>query len=231
VRTADACPVPAYLPPIVLPLLPWARKHVARVMRVYGIGPSDLWDETLTALLRASIYYNPDVGTTFRHYAQRAVNRACWCYVVRGRRPATLAPEALDGLEAIDLAPAPNTKPWPATRSPADPISLEWPCLRNGSRHPRRSENNTHPDPRAAMSRNFARERVRHAQLAPEKQRALYTLLRAQLPDRELALIGRDRILAWLHGLGLRRPTAVQSPGTRCSAGPDATASPSSMGH
>jgi hypothetical protein len=52
-------------------------------MRVYGLGPDDLWDETVTALLRAAIHYNPDAGTTFRHYAQRAVNRACWRYVVR----------------------------------------------------------------------------------------------------------------------------------------------------
>ena len=52
-------------------------------MRVYGLGPDDLWDETLTALLRAAVHYKPDVGTTFRHYARRAVNRACWRYVVR----------------------------------------------------------------------------------------------------------------------------------------------------
>lgn len=52
-------------------------------MRIYGLGPDDLWDETLTALLRAAVHYKPDVGTTFRHYAQRAVNRACWRYVVR----------------------------------------------------------------------------------------------------------------------------------------------------
>ena len=55
-------------------------------------------------------------------------------------------------------------------------------------------------------TRNYARERARHTALAPETQRAVYDLLRAQLPDRELALIGRARILAWLHSLGLRRP-------------------------
>src|SRR5262249_5322178 len=48
--------------------------------------------------------------------------------------------------------------------------------------------------------------RARHNAIAPEKQRAIYDLLRSQLPDRELALIGRDRILAYLHSLGLRRP-------------------------
>jgi hypothetical protein len=55
-------------------------------------------------------------------------------------------------------------------------------------------------------TRNYARERARDTALAPEKQRAVYNLLRAQLPDKELALVGRDRILAWLHSLGLRRP-------------------------
>jgi hypothetical protein len=56
-------------------------------------------------------------------------------------------------------------------------------------------------------TRNYARERARHDALAPEKQRALHDLLRSQLPDRELALVGRDRILAYLHSLGLRRPS------------------------
>jgi hypothetical protein len=74
--------VPSYLPALVVPLLPWARSHVQRVMRVNGLPAYDLWDETLTALLRASVYWQPDRSTTFRHYAQRAVNRACWRYVV-----------------------------------------------------------------------------------------------------------------------------------------------------
>jgi hypothetical protein len=55
-------------------------------------------------------------------------------------------------------------------------------------------------------TRNYARERARHNALAPEKQRAIYDLLRSQLPEREHALVGRDRILAWLHAFGLRRP-------------------------
>src|SRR5262245_12541113 len=45
-------------------------------------------------------------------------------------------------------------------------------------------------------TRNYARERARHNAVAPEKQRAIYELLRSQLPDKELALVGRDRILA-----------------------------------
>jgi hypothetical protein len=55
-------------------------------------------------------------------------------------------------------------------------------------------------------TRNYARERARHDTIAPEKQRAIHELLRSQLPDRELALVGRDRILAYLHSLGVRRP-------------------------
>jgi hypothetical protein len=55
-------------------------------------------------------------------------------------------------------------------------------------------------------TRNYARERARHNALAPEKQRGLYDLLRSQLPERERALVGRDRILGWLHDFGLRRP-------------------------
>jgi hypothetical protein len=56
------------------------------------------------------------------------------------------------------------------------------------------------------MSRNYARERTRHAALAPETQRALYALLRAQLPDRDHALVGWPSILAELDRLGIRRP-------------------------
>src|SRR5262249_13008559 len=55
-------------------------------------------------------------------------------------------------------------------------------------------------------TRNYARERARHDTIGPEQQRAIYDLLRSQLPARELALVRRDRILAYLHSLGLRRP-------------------------
>jgi hypothetical protein len=55
-------------------------------------------------------------------------------------------------------------------------------------------------------TRNYARERARHDAVAPEKQRALYELLRSQLPEYERALVGRERILTWLHDFGIRRP-------------------------
>jgi hypothetical protein len=55
--------------------------------------------------------------------------------------------------------------------------------------------------------RNHARERARHAALAPEKQRALYDLLVTQLPQHERALVGWNGILTYLHRtLQLTRP-------------------------
>jgi DNA-directed RNA polymerase specialized sigma24 family protein len=88
VLTAGSCPVPDYMPPLVRPVVPWARRHVAAVARRYGLGQHDLWDETLTALLRAAIYYIPETGA-FAPYAHTAIHRACWRYVVRqvARRP------------------------------------------------------------------------------------------------------------------------------------------------
>lgn len=80
------------------PILPWARRHVARVARRYHTGESDLWDETITALLRAAVYFDPippagtgggrdgsayNVAKAFGAYARLAINRACWRYVCR----------------------------------------------------------------------------------------------------------------------------------------------------
>jgi hypothetical protein len=57
------------------------------------------------------------------------------------------------------------------------------------------------------IPRNAARERSRHAAIAPARQRALYDLLVAQLPQHEHALVGWDAILAFLHRtLQLTRP-------------------------
>jgi hypothetical protein len=53
--------------------------------------------------------------------------------------------------------------------------------------------------------RNYFAERARHAALAPEKQRTLYETLTTQLPEYERAIVGRDRILAFLAHLGLTR--------------------------
>jgi DNA-directed RNA polymerase specialized sigma24 family protein len=85
--------VPGYLPAVARPVLPWARRHVARVARRYHTSEDDLWDETVTALLRAAIYY--DGIRPFNGYAHTAIHRACWRYVCRRiasrRQPLMLA--------------------------------------------------------------------------------------------------------------------------------------------
>jgi hypothetical protein len=43
----------------------------------------DLWDETIAALVRASVSYTPTTGA-FGPYARTAIHRACWRYVIRG---------------------------------------------------------------------------------------------------------------------------------------------------
>jgi hypothetical protein len=121
-------PVPAYLPARVRPVLPWARRHAARVAVRYQATLADLWDEALRALLRAAVYYQPQDATTyrsnrytkplpdaqsFRYYAKIAVNRACWRYCLRGRRvwlvgleehPVETAPSAEDEAIAREAA-------------------------------------------------------------------------------------------------------------------------------
>src|SRR5262249_6950501 len=54
--------------------------------------------------------------------------------------------------------------------------------------------------------RNYAAELAQLAAPASDRQRALYRMMREQLPEYELALTGWDRVLAFLHGLGIRRP-------------------------
>jgi hypothetical protein len=81
VPTAGSCPVPAICRPSLGPCCP-ARRHVARVSRRYHTGIDNLWDETVTALLRASVHYDPAMGA-FAGYAHTAIHRACWRYVCR----------------------------------------------------------------------------------------------------------------------------------------------------
>jgi Sigma-70 region 2 len=97
VPTAGSCPVPGYLPAVARPVLPWARRHVARVARRYHTGIDDLWDETIAALLRAAIYYDAASGP-FAGYAHTAVHRACWRYVCRqiAKRPLLLVIASVD---------------------------------------------------------------------------------------------------------------------------------------
>jgi hypothetical protein len=125
--------VPSYLPPIALPVVPWTKHHVARLAKAPNLNASDLWDEAVTALLRATVYYDPASGP-FPPYARTSVHRACWRYVVRGARrlPPHLpyAPE-LDALEAspeailLALEAAASRLPEPRqTRAPHAPAEL-----------------------------------------------------------------------------------------------------------
>jgi hypothetical protein len=76
-------PVPGYVPAVVRPVLPWTRRHVARVAARYHASQDDLWDEAVTALLRASFHWQPALGA-FGPYGRTAIHRACWRYVIRG---------------------------------------------------------------------------------------------------------------------------------------------------
>jgi hypothetical protein len=71
-RPADRYPVPGYVPAEVCPVLRWTRRHVARVTARYQASPDDLWDEALTALIRAAVYFKPQDPAAYRssEYAQ-----------------------------------------------------------------------------------------------------------------------------------------------------------------
>jgi hypothetical protein len=81
-------------------MLPWTRRHVARVATRYGASQDDLWDAALTALIRAAVYFREQPADAYQatiyarplpaarsltYYARLAVNRACWRYVIRGQ--------------------------------------------------------------------------------------------------------------------------------------------------
>ena len=95
--------VPAYIPTVVCPVLPWARRHVAQVAARYQASLDDLWDEAITAILRAAVYYEPATGA-FGPYARTAVHRACARAVNVGqhRRRSRLATIPLDALDERD---------------------------------------------------------------------------------------------------------------------------------
>ena len=82
-----APPVPAYLPTdLVGHVLAWTYKYCHRTAGQHGVPLADLWDEAITALLRATLHGDLVHGTIGTHYAQTAVRRACWRYVLRGHR-------------------------------------------------------------------------------------------------------------------------------------------------
>jgi hypothetical protein len=141
-------PVPGYLPDRVRPLLKWARKHVSKVAAREGIPAADLWDETITALLRASLHADP--GPLY-HYAQTAVHRACWRYVVRGQRTRIKTePLARDRDEADDPT-VPSAEAvclaWEAARARPDSDTLRAPDSRATSRNSRTTAPPAPPGP------------------------------------------------------------------------------------
>jgi hypothetical protein len=97
--------VPAYIPTVVCPVLPWARRHVARVAARYQASLDDLWDEAVTALLRAAVYYDAAAGA-FGPYARTALHRACAraVHVGQRRRTGTLDTVSFEDVPALDVA-------------------------------------------------------------------------------------------------------------------------------
>jgi DNA-directed RNA polymerase specialized sigma24 family protein len=184
VFTAGSCPVPDYVPPLVRPVLPWARRHVAAVARRYGLGVDDLWDETVTALLRATLSFKPDAGA-FAPYAHTAIHRACWRYVVRQavKRPPMVSLE--DAGERLELT-APSAEAEAIAR---DAARRAWLLREHAALAAARGDPDTatrlrdvapKPPPSPARPvdarlgaadvpgpRNYFAERVRHAALYP----------------------------------------------------------------
>ena len=151
-------PVPAYLPALVRPVLPWTRRHVARVAVRYQTTLADLWDEALTVLLRAAVYYQPQDASTyrsdrypkplpdaqsFRYYAKIAVNRACWRYCLRGRRV------RLVGLEEHPVETAPSAEDEAIAREAA---RRAWILLEHAALADARGDSDTASRLRAAAS-------------------------------------------------------------------------------
>jgi hypothetical protein len=78
-------------------VLPWTRRTATQTARRYHVPLADVWDEALTALVRAQVYFQPGAGT-FHAYARRAVTRGLWRYVGRAalRRPTTALTDLTD---------------------------------------------------------------------------------------------------------------------------------------
>ena len=56
--------------------------------------------------------------------------------------------------------------------------------------------------------RNYAADKARWQAEQPMKQRAIYDLLKSQLPEHDKAIVGWANLLDYLHDLGVRRPNA-----------------------
>jgi hypothetical protein len=68
-------PVPGYLPALALPVLPFTRRLCTTVAARYQASLEDLWDDAVSALIRAAVYYDP-AGGPFGRYGRTAVHRA-----------------------------------------------------------------------------------------------------------------------------------------------------------
>ena len=80
-------------------LLPWARRYVATTARRSSLSVDDAWDEAITALVRAAVYFQPGAGT-FHAYARTAVIRGLWRYCRRSARPAAVDADLARALTA-----------------------------------------------------------------------------------------------------------------------------------
>lgn len=104
---SDAFPVPAYLPSPARSMLPFARAYAAAAARRYGLPLADCWDEAITALIRAAVYFRPGAGR-FHTYARTAVVRGLWRYCRRPARRAipldAVQPGTLPDVESLLIA-------------------------------------------------------------------------------------------------------------------------------
>lgn len=112
--------VPAYLPAEARSQVPWAERYVLRLARRNPtVSLEELWDETIAALLRAAVYFRDGSGT-FRAYAQTAVQRGLWRYVLPDQTPGhTHHPRrAVVAVEdvPVDLLTAPSAEDEAAAR-------------------------------------------------------------------------------------------------------------------
>jgi hypothetical protein len=64
-----------------LSIVPWARRQVAKLSKSHPVDAGDLWDEAITALLRACVHFKPGAGT-FAVYAKMCVTRGLWRYTL-----------------------------------------------------------------------------------------------------------------------------------------------------
>jgi len=78
-------------------MLPFARAYAVSASRRYRLPVADCWDEAITALVRAAVYFRPGAGR-FHAYARTAIIRGLWRY---GRRPPRVPTVTLEGVSGV----------------------------------------------------------------------------------------------------------------------------------